>query len=184
MASKQKVSVLSFLDRHLKNRKVGNYPRLMMRKKWMRPLLLAQACQAEVILEGRQPFYSIDHDVVVVPPPSFYRSFLVFKSPSRFAVDVLHELVHWTGAPSRLNRNRHQERGDTIYCQEELRAELGAAILATEIGVARTLRLPHARYLEGWLSVLPSPEAELSAALTGANRAVGYILALAKKEMV
>ena len=119
-----------------------------------------------------------------MPKPSWYRSWLGFKSPRRFANDMLHELVHWSGGARRLSRPLPREQFDPIYNREELIAELGAAILARDLGVARATMLPHARYLDGFLKTLINPEVELSAALTAANRSVGFLCSLARAELV
>ena len=47
---------------------------------------------------------------------------------------ILHELVHWTGAPTRLNRP-FDRFGSEIYAAEELVAELGAAFLCGDLGI-------------------------------------------------
>ncbi|MGO4880940.1 MAG: zincin-like metallopeptidase domain-containing protein, partial [Bryobacteraceae bacterium] len=50
-----------------------------------------------------------------------------FKDAPGYYGTALHELAHWTGHPSRLNRPTLQESyrfGDLNYAKEELRAEL------------------------------------------------------------
>jgi hypothetical protein len=45
-----------------------------------------------------------------------------------------HELSHWTGAKSRLDRQLSTRFGEHAYALEELVAELGAAFLCAEFG--------------------------------------------------
>ena len=51
---------------------------------------------------------------------------------------LLHELVHSTGHPSRLDRfaqeNNYHKFGSEVYAQEELVAEIGAGFLCSEVG--------------------------------------------------
>ena len=67
---------------------------------------------------------------------------------------LLHELIHWSGAPTRLDREFGRRFGDDAYAMEELVAELGAAFLCANLGVTNEPRPDHAAYLAGWLSVL------------------------------
>ena len=177
------VSVAGFLNRHLENCQLGKYPNLVARPKMERPLLLALACNAVVKRGGWVPHYNIDTDEIVLPPPKWYRAFLQFKSPARFAADCCHELIHWASGPKRLNRLHFKEWGDPQYARCELEAEMGAVILCRELQVTHLTILPHARYLDHWLRGLAHPELELSAAFAAANRASGYLLQVAKNKV-
>jgi len=63
----------------------------------------------------------------------------------------MHELGHWTGHVSRLDRNFSGRHGGEAYAREELVAELCSAFLCAELGVAPTVR--HADYLGSWLEL-------------------------------
>lgn len=65
-----------------------------------------------------------------------------FQGPPEFAATALHELGHWTGHRTRLNR-RHE-------AMEELRAELSSALLAGELGIPADIP-QHASYISNWL---------------------------------
>jgi antirestriction protein ArdC len=54
---------------------------------------------------------------------------------------LLHELTHWSGAPHRLNRTFGTRFGDNDYAVEELVAELGAAFLCADLGIANEPKL-------------------------------------------
>ena len=47
-----------------------------------------------------------------------------FRGAPEYAATTLHELGHWTGHPSRLNREMQARFGSAAYAMEELRAEL------------------------------------------------------------
>src|SRR5580700_5877024 len=60
-----------------------------------------------------------------------------FKDAPGYYGTALHELAHWTGHPSRLNRPTLSESyrfGDLNYAKEELRAELASVFMAAELG--------------------------------------------------
>lgn len=44
-------------------------------------------------------------------------------------------MAHWTGHPTRLNRDLRQRFGSAAYAQEELRAELASAFVGAELGL-------------------------------------------------
>ena len=67
---------------------------------------------------------------------------------------ALHELTHWTAAPSRCNRDLGNRFGTEAYAFEELTAELGSAFLCAELGVTPEVREDPAAYLASWLKGL------------------------------
>lgn len=74
-----------------------------------------------------------------------------FISAAAHAATLSHELVHRTGAQHRLARGLSGRFGTNAYAAEELVAELGAAFVLAELGLARQPHPDHARYLAGWL---------------------------------
>ncbi len=88
---------------------------------------------------------------------------------------TLHELCHWTGRTSRLDRDLSGRFGDDAYAAEELVAELGAAIACNHLGVTPTSRDDHAHYLAHWLRVLKADPKALFATATRAQVAIDYL---------
>lgn len=88
----------------------------------------------------------------------------------------LHELVHWTGHPSRLDRQLRNRFGDDFYAMEELVAELGAAFLSADLGITNEPRQDHASYIRSWLYVLKQDRKALFTAGSKANAASEYLV--------
>lgn len=88
---------------------------------------------------------------------------------------TLHELVHWTGHQSRLERDLSGRFGDDAYAAEELVAELGAAIACAALGVEPEPRVDHAHYLAHWLRVLGADPKALFVIATQAQAAVDHL---------
>ena len=84
-------------------------------------------------------YYRPASDTIVLPPRD------VFISQEAFATTLMHEMVHSTGHPSRLNRPLLNSFGSQKYALEELRAELGAFFMGTDLGKSfrRLLRNVH-----------------------------------------
>lgn len=58
---------------------------------------------------------------------------------------------------------------------EELVAELGAALLCAELGIAVEPRVDHAQYLAHWLNVLKADKRAIFAAAATTGQAVAYL---------
>ena len=93
--------------------------------------------------------YSPSHDTVMMPDAG---QFAGRDGADHYWATLWHEVVHWTGHPGRLERERHVKWGDEIYAFEELVAELGAAFLCARLGVEGELQ--HASYLQSWAAKL------------------------------
>ena len=114
-----------------------------------------------------------------------------FESNHAFYKNLLHEMVHSTGAESRLNR--FQKEGDKMfnYGREELVAELGAAMTAHHYGLESTIKEDSIAYLKGWLKNIKEDPSFLRSVLNDVRLAVPYIttridevLDIEKKESV
>ncbi|HEY1024941.1 MAG TPA: zincin-like metallopeptidase domain-containing protein, partial [Sphingobacteriaceae bacterium] len=91
---------------------------------------------------------------------------------------LLHELVHWSGHPARLNREFGKRFGDHAYAAEELLAELGAAFLCADLEISREPRKDHADYIASWLKALKSDKYLITAAANNASKAVAFLNSL------
>ncbi|HWE97536.1 MAG TPA: zincin-like metallopeptidase domain-containing protein [Tepidisphaeraceae bacterium] len=131
-----------------------------------------QSTGAEIAISGRRAFYWPEEDRIAMPP------FEAFPDPETFYAVLAHETCHWTGHPSRLGRNLHSRRGTKRYAREELVAELGAAVLCTEIGLCREPMQRHPRYIKRRLDDLGGDVRELLRAADKARLAVEFLLAL------
>ena len=81
------------------------------------------------IREGHgEAYYVPSHDFISMP------AFEAFKGADHFYNVAFHELTHWTGHKSRLDRDLKNRFGSRDYAAEELVAELGAAFLCAEFG--------------------------------------------------
>ncbi|GAB3550585.1 ArdC family protein [Spirosoma fluminis] len=91
-------------------------------------------------------------DVVVIP------ELTRFETSEHYYATLFHELTHWTGHSSRLNRPTLTDAlrfGDTNYSKEELVAELGACFLCNRHGIdtAKVQDNAHS-YIANWLKKL------------------------------
>lgn len=126
---------------------------------------------------GDRAYYMPSADRIQLP------AFAVFHDAHGYYTTRGHETVHWTRHASRLDRSFGREKwGDEGYAREELVAELGAAFLAADLGLAIEPRHDHASYLASWIKVLQNDTHAIVQAAAHAERAVAYLHQLAKSE--
>ena len=128
------------------------------------------ATGADIRQGGDRAYYAIEPDYVQVPP------FECFEDPQAYYATLAHECTHWTRHPARLDRDFGRKRwGDEGYAREELVAELGAAFLCADLGIALKPRPDHASYIAGWLKALADDRRFIFTAAAHAQRAVDYL---------
>jgi antirestriction protein ArdC len=134
------------------------------------------ATGADIRHIGNRAFYTLDSDFVQLPPK------VAFDSEAAYYSTALHELVHWSGHESRLDRLDKLARfGDSSYAAEELVAELGAAFLAASLGIPNVPLQDNAAYLRCWLKVLRADNRAIFTASTAASAAADYILQFSQR---
>ena len=115
-------------------------------------------------------FYQPGRDEICMPERAR------FHSAAEYYATGVHELTHWTGHESRLNRTFGKRFGDDAYAFEELVAELGAAYTMGALGLVDTVIEGHAAYLDHWLKVLKSDKTAIFTAAKQAGLAHEFIM--------
>jgi len=89
------------------------------------------ASRADIRHGGDSAYYSPTLDYIQMPP------FDAFRDAQAYYATLAHETTHWTKHATRLDRDFGRKRfGDDGYAREELVAELGAAFLCADLGLA------------------------------------------------
>lgn len=128
------------------------------------------AVGADVRHGGGSAYYAPEADYVQMPP------FESFVDPQAYYATLGHELTHWTRHATRLDRDFGRRRhGDAGYAREELVAELGAAFLCAELGLALEPREDHAAYIGSWLEILRGDKRFIISAASHAQKAVDHL---------
>jgi antirestriction protein ArdC len=152
----------------------GYVPPTIEEAPWRAPdaaeIILANS-QAIVRIGGDKAFYSPATDHIQMPPRA------AFASPEGFCGTLIHEMSHWTGAPSRLDRDLRNRFGSHDYAREELRAEIGQMMVCAELGIADCTFTNNAAYIASWLEKLRSDRKEIFRAAADAQRIADYLLA-------
>jgi len=133
------------------------------------PEALIAAQNAEVKFGGDYACYSSSLDKIQMP------KYEDFTGAEPYYATLIHELIHRTGHPSRLDRKLGNKFGSQAYAFEELIAEVGAAFVCNELGITCEIE-NHASYLEGWLKVLKSDNQAFMKAVSAAQKAASLLI--------
>lgn len=117
-------------------------------------------------------YYNIPQDRIYMPPIS------TFHDASGYYGTLAHELTHWTGAASRLDRfGRFADRKS--YAFEELVAEIGNCLLCATLGLTPDFEQSGA-YIDGWLKAMKEDTKAIFRAASEAQKAIDLILSLGR----
>ena len=122
-------------------------------------------------INTNQPYYNFVKDFINMPViGSFDNSDFYYST-------LFHELGHWTGAKSRLNREFPTRFADEKYSKEELIAEMTSAFLCAEMGIDNNdLANNSAAYLQGWINALKGDAKLIITAASAAQKAFNFII--------
>ncbi|QNN43002.1 ArdC family protein [Pedobacter roseus] len=118
-----------------------------------------------------QAYYHISFDLITLPER------IQFSSPAGYYATLLHELAHWTGHPSRLDRESLMKNGIEAYAREELRAEIASMLLGDELHIGHDPS-QHAAYVESWVSILENNPVEIHSAAMDAEKIFSFLIGI------
>ncbi|MFJ5481751.1 ArdC family protein [Pectobacterium actinidiae] len=123
---------------------------------------------ATIIEKGQNACFASSTDEIRLPER------YLFADAANFYATGLHELVHWSGAKSRLNREMKGRFGSEGYAFEELIAELGSAFLMADLGIVGEVQ--HESYIASWLKALKNDKRFIFKAASAASIAHRYLM--------
>ncbi|WP_439634801.1 ArdC family protein [Glycocaulis sp.] len=136
-----------------------------------------KATGAHISHGGDRAYYRPSADSIQMPEVSRFLGTPTSSATECYYSTLLHELTHWTGPAKRCDRQFGERFGDEAYAMEELVAELGAAFLCADLGIALTPRPDHAAYIDHWLKVLKADNRAIFTAAAQAAKACDFLQA-------
>lgn len=126
---------------------------------------------------GDRAFYRPSTDSIHLPKPE------TFKNSGRYYSTALHELGHWTGHESRLNRDLTGGFGSEKYAEEELRAEIYSYMMSAD------LELPHdpsqhVAYIGSWIKAIKEDPMTIHRACRDAGNILSYVNGLVQENSI
>lgn len=104
-------------------------------------------------VQGDDAYYSISKHEIVVPPREN------FKNYESFVGNAFHEMNHSVHSENYLNLIKPASFNSKEYSVEELRSELGAAMLCNKFGLTKNIKSDSLPYIKSWLdNIHENPE--------------------------
>jgi antirestriction protein ArdC len=116
---------------------------------------------------GSEAYYNRSTDQIQLPSREAFRD-----DASHMAV-ALHELSHWSGASTRLDR-KFGSFGNPDYAKDELRAELSSYSMCQRLGVPYDPS-QHQAYVNSWITVLQNDPKELLRAASDSEKILTFL---------
>jgi len=144
------------------------------------------AIEAERIMDGsgavfvhdlndrrrEQAFYAPSTDRIHLHPKEAFSDHLEYYE------EALHELCHWSGHRTRMNRPLNAAFGSLGYAREELRAQIASLYVSIELGLPfRAER--HVAYHDHWAKLLSEEKHEFFHAAKDAEEIAAFVMELA-----
>ena len=119
-------------------------------------------------------YYNATDDCIRVPDMKY------FEASEEYYATLFHEIVHWTGHSSRLNRTGIVDDkatfGTKLYSEEELIAEMGASYLCALTGIDREALVENsAAYINGWMKRLKDDKKLIFRVAAKAQQAIDFL---------
>jgi antirestriction protein ArdC len=121
------------------------------------------------IITGQRACYSPLSDTITLPDIE------TFTHRNEYYLTGYHELTHWTGHKTRLDRLATTHFGSGDYSLEELVAEIGANMLSLEAGITRHVIKNSQAYINNWLDRLHNDSKFIIQAASKAQKAFDYV---------
>ncbi|MDA8232792.1 MAG: zincin-like metallopeptidase domain-containing protein [Magnetospirillum sp.] len=125
--------------------------------------------------DGNRAFYNVERDDITLPLRG------QFTTADKYYATALHELGHWTGHSSRLNRDLAHPFGSVGYAKEELRAEIASLMIGDRLGIGHDPE-QHAAYVGSWIKALKDDPREIFRAAADAEKITGHVFSLGQAQ--
>jgi antirestriction protein ArdC len=136
-------------------------------------MILADS-QADIQHGGNEAYYKPSTDQIRLPKPE------QFDAAAKYYATALHELGHWSGHESRLDRKMTDNFGSPEYAREELRAEIASLMIGSELNIGHDFG-QHAAYVDNWIEVLEKEPNEIYKASADAQKIFDFVLGFEQK---
>lgn len=125
---------------------------------------------------GDRAYYRPSTDSITLPERN------QFPAADAYYATALHEVGHWTGHPSRLDRDLSHPFGSEGYAREELRAEIASLMLGERLDIGHDPE-QHTAYVGSWIKALKEDPKEIFRAAADAERIAGYVMGFEQEQI-
>jgi len=133
--------------------------------------------KAVIVHGGNEAYYDRAKDEIHLPERE------QFENETAYYKAAIHQLAHWTGHESRLNRPMEGKFGSMEYAHEELRATIASMMVGSELKTGHNFG-QHAAYSNNWMKILKEEPFEILRASADAQKTADFLLNAGQKREV
>jgi antirestriction protein ArdC len=130
---------------------------------------LIEDSKAVIIHGGQEAYYDKQRDAIFMPEPEH------FENETKYFQAAIHQLAHWTGHESRLNRPMEGKFGSTDYAREEMRAAIAGILIGGELKIGHNFG-QQAAYMNTFAKILKDEPFEIAKASRDAQKISNLLL--------
>jgi len=136
---------------------------------------LIEDSKATIIHGGQEAYYDHKRDAIFLPEKE------QFESEVKYYQAAIHQLAHWTGHESRLNRPMEGKFGSLEYSREEMRAAVAAMLVGGELKIGHNFG-QHAAYSGNFQKILRDEPFEITKVARDAQKISSMLLGDERKK--
>lgn len=130
--------------------------------------------KAVIIHGGQEAYYDELRDAIFLPEME------QFESQAKYYQTAIHQLAHWTGHESRLDRPMNGKFGSLEYSHEEMRAAIAGILIGGEIKLGHHFG-QQASYMNNFTRILKDQPFEIAKASREAQKIANLLLGVNQK---
>lgn len=135
---------------------------------------LIEDSKAVIIHGGQEAYYDKKRDAIFMPEKE------TFENETKYYQAAIHQLAHWTGHESRLNRPMDGKLGSQDYAREEMRAAIAGILIGGELKVGHNFGQKDA-YMSTFARILKDEPFEIAKASRDAQKIANLLLGVDQK---
>ncbi|MBS7565577.1 DUF1738 domain-containing protein [Mucilaginibacter sp. Bleaf8] len=130
--------------------------------------------KAVIIHGGQEAYYDKQRDAIFLPEME------QFENETKYYQAAVHQLAHWSGHESRLNRPMEGKLGSLEYAREEMRAAIAGILIGAELKIGHHFG-QQAAYMNNFVKILQDDPFEIARAARDAQKAANLLLGVGPK---
>ncbi|WEA00766.1 ArdC family protein [Mucilaginibacter sp. SJ] len=130
---------------------------------------LIEDSKAVIIHGGQEAYYDKLRDAIFMPEKE------TFENETKYYQAVVHQLAHWTGHESRLNRPMDGKFGSLDYAREEMPAAIAGILIGGELKIGHNFG-QHTAYMNNFAKILKDEPFEIAKASREAQKIANLLL--------
>lgn len=130
--------------------------------------------KAVIIEGGQEAYYDKQRDAIFLPEKT------QFENETKYLQAAIHQLAHWSGHESRLNRPMEGKFGSLEYSREEMRAAIAAILIGGELKIGHNFGQQNA-YMNNFAKILKDEPFEIAKASRDAQKIANLLLGVNQK---